>query len=211
MKAKVKRPGSGRKKGQLCKVDSSPNFVRLARMGYHRKDVCRVYEQLRAISLKIADDATPREFYHWLQRSLHGSGGKSTEVFEALFGLVNAMRKRDADFFKRLSQAVDHFDANDRNRWATSSPPPADKTKYWFAKLAEYYHAESVSFCPPFFGEQLAEILRKEQNQRPPLSIKLVRQFITMQTGEHLSDATISDHAKRHGVPLNPRFGKPIS
>ena len=193
----MKRKGSGRKKGQLTKVKerglSPVEIVSEAHKGDQRPDVMRVYQHLRTLAYK---------------HNTLGTGCEDTlEAYEAMTEMVQAVINEDAAFFNELARTVALMVKNDTAP-DTILSPPADPELYWYGKLREYYVAESNVSCPSFFSEQLGEVLSLPREQRPPLSIKLIGDFLELHLGYRPSKTSISDKAKIIGLPLHGKLGR---
>jgi hypothetical protein len=204
----VKRKGAGRKKGQITKAkerDLSPGEITaLAFKGDQKEGAIRVYQHLRTLARKL-DGCSRREAYSAVEGWML-EAKKSPEIFEALFVLVNAMHRKNVAFFNDLARTVALMVRNDAAP-DTISAPPADLEFYWLGRLREYYDAESNVFCPPFFSESANEVLSMPRKSRPPLTIKMIGDFLKLHIGYRPSESSISAKAKIVGLPLHGKFG----
>ena len=195
---KIKRKGSGRKKGQLCKAFESgqplAEILRLAERGGYRKDVLRVYDHLRTLAwqqdflirsgLDVQNKrrATYEHFVGYL------SENGSPEVFQALWVLINAVRKKDIQFFNELARTFEAMVKKDAAP-TTLFTPPADPEFYWLGKLREQFENTPLNKRQPFTLNQIGKFLKEHIGYRP-------------------SDSSLSAKAKRVGIAVHLRFGK---
>ena len=192
---KITRKGSGRKKGQLCKVFEAEQplaeLLSLAERGNYRKDVLRVYQHLRTISFRF--DSTIRSCNRY-EKSLHNTKrfiyaelasdlreNNSPEIFQTLWVLVNAVRKKDIAFFKDLARTFELM-VNKDAAPLTIPAPPAAPDFFWLGRLRKTRRGA-------FTLDEIGDWLEKHTGQRPSLS-------------------SISAKAKKAGISVNPRFGK---
>ena len=190
---KTKRPGAGRKKGQLTKVDASTFSPSHAEQGDYRGDVRQVYQDLRSLA--------------WNEGVLEMGWEKSLDAYRAMTTIVKATRKKDVSFFNELAGLFSLMVANDAAP-ETLPAPPADTEFFWLGKLREYHEAESNTYCPPYFSESLSKVLSLPRADRPPLTLKQIGDFLKQRTGHRPSLSSLSAKAKIVGLSVHLRFGK---
>lgn len=211
MKKKITRKGSGRKKGQVSKIQagkSPEEYIQIAMQGNFRKCVSRSYRALEFLAIKSSGATSARDIYK-ATCDVVNNMRRSPEVFGLLFSIINANHRGDAEFFRELAKALD---AKPQKGILNDffEPFAAELELFWFARLAQFYKTAGNSFgeIPPWFGNKVGSVLILPLDMRPPLTADAIGEFLELRIGYRPSASSISAKAKLVGIPLNKRFGK---